>query len=351
MATLHSCEPHFVRCLVPNTHKKPGDVEPPLIMHQLTCNGVLEGIRICMRGFPNRMLYPDYKMRYACLGQAEIASSSDNKVATYALMDKIDFPRERYRLGHTLVFFRAGALAKLEEERDELVLKWLRMMQGQVYMKVKGERYAKKRDQRELIKVAQRNFRKYMALRDWGWFVIIQKTRPLVGRPDPTEELRILEEKANATYGVYKEKIDLKAQLLEENKAIEEEKKALLKQIEAEQGNVSQYHEAQAKISSQRAEIEVELAAAQDKLVKTEQARIQATNDKKELENETMVIKKDIGDIEMVIQKLLQEKSSRDHTIKTLQDEIINKLNKEKKHVQENAAKSSEDLQVAGDKV
>ena len=73
------------------------------------------------------------------------------------------------------------------------------MIQGQVYMRIKGERYAKKRDQRELIKVAQRNFRKYMALRDWGWFVIIQKTRPLVGRPDPNEELRLLEEKANAT--------------------------------------------------------------------------------------------------------------------------------------------------------
>ena len=54
METLHSCEPHFVRCLVPNTHKQPGMVEPPLIMHQLQCNGVLEGIRICMRGFPNR---------------------------------------------------------------------------------------------------------------------------------------------------------------------------------------------------------------------------------------------------------------------------------------------------------
>jgi len=83
MTTLYSCEPHFVRCLVPNTHKKPGEVEPPLIMHQLTCNGVLEGIRICMRGFPNRMLYPDFKLRYSCLGQDAIKSSSDNKTAVW----------------------------------------------------------------------------------------------------------------------------------------------------------------------------------------------------------------------------------------------------------------------------
>merc|ERR1719384_845111 len=357
MNTLYSCEPHFVRCLVPNTHKKPGEVEPPLIMHQLTCNGVLEGIRICMRGFPNRMLYPDYKLRYACPGQAEIASSSDNKVATYALMDKINFPRERYRLGHTLVFFRAGALAKLEEDRDELVLKWLRMLQGETYKRIRGAVWEKKRNQRELLVVCQRNFRKYMALRDWGWFVIIQKTRPLIGLPNPEEELRLLEEKANATYGVYKEKLDTKEKLLEENKVIEEEKKALIKQIESEQGNVSQYHERQAKISAERSELELDLAAAQDKLAKTEQARVQATSDKKELEQESVAIKKDIADIEMVIQKLEQEKSNRDHTIKTLndeianQDEIINKLNKEKKHVMENASKSSEDLQVASDKV
>merc|ERR1719400_1093476 len=356
MTTLHSCEPHFVRCLVPNTHKKPGEVEPPLIMHQLTCNGVLEGIRICMRGFPNRMIYPDFKMRYAILGAAEINSSSDNKVATYALMDKIEFPRERYRLGHTLVFFRAGALAMLEEARDDIVLKLVRYMQGEALKKIRGAVYQRKYNQRELIKVCQRQFRKYMALRDWGWFVIIQKTRPLIGMPNPEEELRLLEEKANATYGVYKEKLDTKEKLLEENKIIEDEKKALIKQIKSEQGNVSQYHERQAKISAQRSELELDLAAAQDKLVHTEQARMQATQDKKELEMESVAIKKDIGDIEMVIQKLDQEKTNKDHTIKTLndeianQDEIINKLNKEKKHVQENASKSSEDLQTATDK-
>jgi len=357
MTTLHSCEPHFVRCLVPNTHKKPGDVEPPLIMHQLTCNGVLEGIRICMRGFPNRMQYPDFKMRYAILGASEIASSSDNKVATYALMDKIDFSRERYRLGHTLVFFRAGALAYLEEIRDDIVIKLLRMIQGQIFARIRSRIFEKKRDQRELILVAQRSFRKFINLRDWGWFVLIQKTRPLIGLPNPEEELRILEQKAQATYGVYKEQLDTKERLMEENRIIEEEKVALLKQIEAEQGNVSQYHEKQALISSQKADLEIELVNLQDKLVKAEQTRIQATNEKKSLEQEASVIKKDISDVEVSIQKLEQEKTNRDFTIKSLndtisnQDEIINKLNKEKKHISEGNAKSSEDLQGASDKV
>ena len=67
-------------------------------------------------------------------------------------------------------------------------------------------------------------------------FIIIHRTRPLIGLPNPEEELRVLEEKANATYGVYKEQLDTKARLLEENKVIEDEKKALLKQIEKEQG-------------------------------------------------------------------------------------------------------------------
>merc|ERR1719471_2537027 len=324
MTTLHSCEPHFVRCLVPNTHKKPGEVEPHLIMHQLTCNGVLEGIRICMRGFPNRMLYPDFKMRYACLGRAEIASSSDNKTAVYALMDKINFSRDRYRLGHTLVFFRAGALAGLEEARDDLVIKWVRLIQGEVFKRVRGEVYEKKRDQRELIKVAQRNFRKYMTMREWGWFVIIQKTRPLIGRPNPEEELRVLEEQANAVYGKYEEQVQTKARLLEENEAIKEEKKALLAQLEKEQGNLSVYHDKQAKASADIVDLEKQLADAQDKLAQREAARQDAMQDKKVLQQEVIAIKKDIDDINVAIQKLEQEKTNRDHSIKSLNDEIAN---------------------------
>merc|ERR1711963_814899 len=357
MSTLHSTEPHFIRCIVPNTHKQPLVVETELIMHQLTCNGVLEGIRVCMLGFPNRMLYPDFKSRYAILGAKEIASSSDNKVAVYALMDKVGFPREKFQLGHTKVFFRAGALAGLEEERDGIVLKLVRWMQGQCYGYIRRKVYQVKFDQRELMKVIQRNFRKFASLRNWGWFIIIQKTRPLIGQVNLEQELAILEEKAEETYGEYSKQVETKKRLEQENVDMEEEKKALMKQLEAGQGNLSEYTDRQAKAAAAKVALENGLVEAGNKLVQMEQNRQQATLDKKALEGDNVVIKKDIEDLEMAIQKLEQEKTNRDHTIRTLndeianQDEVINKLNKEKKHIADNGAKASEDLQVAQDKV
>merc|ERR1711935_1216736 len=357
MGTLHATEPHFIRCIVPNTHKQPLVVETELIMHQLTCNGVLEGIRVCMLGFPNRMLYPDFKGRYAILGAAEIASSSDNKLSVRALMEKIAFPVEKYQLGHTKVFFRAGALAFLEELRDAIVLKLVRFMQGQCFGHIKRKVYSVKNDQRELMKVIQRNFRKFQTLRSWGWFIIIQKTKPLIGQVNLEEELRMLEDKAKGAYGAYKDQLDTKARLEAENVTMDEEKKALLKQLESEQGNLGEYTERQAKASAMKADLEVQLVEAGARLADMEAGRQQATLDKKALEGDNVVIKKDMEDLELAIQKLEQEKTNRDHTIRSLndeianQDEVLNKLNKEKKHQCENGAKAAEDLQIVQDKV
>ena len=303
------------------------------------------------------MLYPDFKLRYSCLGQAAIASSSDNKTAVWALMDGIPFDRERYRLGHTQVFFRAGSLGALEEERDKLVIKWVRFIQGEALKRIRGQVYQKKYDQRELIKVGQRNFRKFLGMRDWGWFIIIQKTRGLIGLPNPQEELQLLEEKASQTWGKYDDQLKTKDRLLEENVTIKEETKALMAQLEKEQGNLSVYHDKQAKATSAIAGLEVDLANAQDALVAKEHSRQDAMADKKLLEQECLAVKKDIEDVDMAIQKIEQEKTNRDHTIRNMndeiahQDELINKLNKEKKYAMETQAKASDELTSAEEKM
>merc|ERR1711915_107495 len=234
----------------------------------------LEGIRICMRGFPNRMLYPDFKLRYAILGATEINSSEDNKTAVYALMDKISFDRAKYRLGHTLVFFRAGALAALEENRDDIVLDLVRKFQGEVRRKIRGNAYAKRRDQRELIKVCQRQLRQYLQLRSWGWFVVIQKTRPLIGQPNPQEELRQLEEKCKEVYGAYEEAVNVTKQLEEDNVKIKEETIALKEELSKKSGDLAVYEQKQAEAMARKAKAEDDLLAMQQNMARAEAERI-----------------------------------------------------------------------------
>merc|ERR1719153_372454 len=340
MGTLNITEPHFIRCIVPNTHKKPLETETPLIMHQLKCNGVLEGIRVCMLGFPNRIRYADYKMRYMILGAQELATASNDKEGVAALMNKISFEAEKYRCGHTMVFFRAGALAALEEARDQIVLKLVRFLQGEALKRLRGKVYQKKFDQRELMKVIQRNFRKYFSLRTWGWFIIIQKTKPLVGQLNPEQELANLEEKVNEVYGSYQDALNVTKSLEAENVTVKEEITALTKQLESEQGNLSIYQERQAKAAAQKINSEQELAKANSVLKNEIDDRIAKSEDTKKMNGEVAVIKKDIEDLELALQRLEQDKTNRDHTIRGLNDEIA-----------ENQAKSSDDLQSAEEKV
>ena len=67
MAQLQATQPHFVPCIVPNNNKKPGRVDVPLILDQLRCNGVLEGIRIARLGYPNRLPFVEFRQRYEVL--------------------------------------------------------------------------------------------------------------------------------------------------------------------------------------------------------------------------------------------------------------------------------------------
>ncbi|XP_033248652.1 myosin heavy chain, muscle isoform X19 [Drosophila miranda] len=357
MAILRSTQPHFVRCIIPNEMKQPGLVDAHLVMHQLTCNGVLEGIRICRKGFPNRMVYPDFKMRYQILNPKGIKGMDDPKKCTKVLIESTELADDQYRLGNTKVFFRAGVLGQMEEFRDERLGKIMSWMQAWArgYLSRKG--FKKLQEQRVALKVVQRNLRKYLQLRTWPWYKLWQKVKPLLNVSRIEDEIARLEEKAKKAEELHAAEVKVRKELEVLNAKLLAEKTALLDSLSGEKGALQDYQERNSKLQAQKNDLENQLRDIQERLTQEEDARNQLFQQKKKADQEISGLKKDIEDLELNIQKAEQDKATKDHQIRNLndeiahQDELINKLNKEKKMQGETNQKTGEELQSAEDKI
>ncbi|XP_069185693.1 myosin heavy chain, muscle isoform X45 [Procambarus clarkii] len=356
MTTLRSTAPHFIRCIIPNEVKAAGVIDAALVMHQLTCNGVLEGIRICRKGFPNRMVYPDFKHRYNILNPKVTRNCEDDKQATLELLTDVNLEAEKFRMGHTKVFFRAGVLGALEEIRDDRLAKIISWLQSWIRGYTSRKAYKKLQEQRVALIVVQRNLRKFMLLRNWSWYRLWQKVKPLLNVTRIEDEIRALEEKAAKAEANFEREAKLRKELEAANLALLEEKNNLMVALESTKGNVSEYLDKQAKLQSQKADLEAQLNETTERLQQEEEARNQLFQSKKKIEQELSGLKKDIEDLELSVQKAEQDKATKDHQIRNLndeiahQDELINKINKEKKHLQECNQKTAEDLQGIEDK-
>merc|ERR1711997_1090478 len=178
MKTLEATDPAFIRCVVPNTIKKPGFVDSALIMHQYQCNGVLAGIAICRAGFPNKIMYPEFKERYNILAAAAVAKAKKDKDAAGAVMKVIKLDPEKFRLGHTKVFFRAGILGFMEETREDrigCVLSWL---QAQARGKASRILFQKLQAQKLALYCLQRTIRNYYIGKTWLWWQLWLAIKP-----------------------------------------------------------------------------------------------------------------------------------------------------------------------------
>ncbi|XP_066140631.1 myosin heavy chain, muscle isoform X28 [Euwallacea fornicatus] len=357
MSTLRATQPHFVRCIIPNELKQPGLIDSHLVMHQLTCNGVLEGIRICRKGFPNRMVYPDFKLRYMILAPATMAAEKEAKEAARKCLEEIGLDPDSYRVGHTKVFFRAGVLGQMEELRDERLGKIVTWMQSWVRGYLSRKEFKKLQEQRLALQVCQRNLRKYLKLRTWPWYKLWQRVKPLLNVTRIEDEIAKLEEKAAKAQEAYEREAKAKKELEGLYAKLLTEKTDLLATLEGEKGSLSETTERANKLQAQKSDLESQLSETQDRLSQEEDARNQLMQQKKKLEQEISGYKKDIEDLELNLQKSEQDKATKDHQIRNLndeiahQDELINKLNKEKKIGGENNQKISEELQAAEDKV
>merc|ERR1712179_702360 len=356
MTVLHATHPHFIRCIVPNNTKTPGAVESDLIMHQLTCNGVLEGIRICQIGLPNRVTYPDFMNRYKILGAEQFNTIPDKKKAVAAVFDKLGLEAEKYRVGNTKVFFRAGVLGEVEELRDDFLARLIGFLQAQIRGWKARKWFKKAQTQRVNLIVVQRNLRKYMSIRTWLWYGFWQQFKPKlnVGREQKMlADLEAAAVEAEAKVIVANEK---NVKFGAENEVLLSEKNALLEALEESKGGAAQYLAKEEKMMAEKADVEAQLGDAQKRLFNEQEAKNDMYNGVKKAE---ALIEKTKEDTEEMGGKLLaaqQDKETKDAHLKNLgeeishQEDLISKLNKEKKALFEDNQKTAEDHQSVEDK-
>jgi len=357
MGVLKTTHPSFVRCLIPNEQKKPGVLDAELVLHQLQCNGVLEGIRICRIGLPNRMVYSEFKQRYSILAPNAIpAGFVDGKVASEKVLAALNIG-DQYRIGYTKVFFKAGVLGILEEMRDDTLSKIVSNFQARIRAYLIRKNYSKLQDQRVALSVIQRNIRQWMKMKNWQWWKLYTRVKPLLTQARAEDDMKKIVEEAEATKKELEKVLEQKKKLEEQNAILDRQKNEYFLQLQATGDTQGDLEEKLELAITQKAELLDSVKELESQIKDLEGGSEELAAKKKAMEDKVSEQNKKIQDLELNLQKAEQEKQTKDNQIKTLQDELkrgdesAGKLSKDKKAVEDQLKKTQTDLAAEEDKV
>uniref|UniRef100_A0A8C2K3Z2 Myosin, heavy chain 14, non-muscle n=1 Tax=Cyprinus carpio TaxID=7962 RepID=A0A8C2K3Z2_CYPCA len=340
MATLRNTNPNFLRCIIPNHEKRAGKLSPHLVLDQLRCNGVLEGIRICRQGFPNRIPFQEFRQRYEILTPNAIPRTfMDGKQACELMISALELDKNLFRVGQSKVFFRAGVLAHLEEERDLKITDTIIRFQSVARGYLARRAFHKKQQQLSALRVMQRNCAAYLKLRNWQWWRLFTKVKPLLQVTRQDEEIQAREAQLQkAKDNLTKLEHDF-SELDKKNQQLMEEKSVLTDQLQAEAELFAEAEEMRARLASRKQELEDVLGSVN--------ITVSFSQDLEEqLEEE-----------EGTRQRLQLEKVTLESKVKSLEAETLtvgeqrDRLSKEKKQLEERLNEVSDQLTEEEEKV
>merc|ERR1712079_365689 len=325
-------------------------------MHQYQCNGVLAGIAICRAGFPNKMVYPEFKARYNILGAQAVAKAKNDKGAAGAVMDAVKLDKEFYRLGHTKVFFRAGILGFMEEVREDRIGQVLAWLQSGARGKASRMQFKKLQDQKLALYSCQRAIRSYMMAKTWLWLQLWLSIKPNLkctqfGKFKKEYEDKIAEAEANIDGAVA-----ARAKVQAVYDGLAAQKNELQLALKSGGSAVQDMIDKAVRIENQAADVQKDLEQVNAR-IKGEKATKQQLEATMAKTNATvMQLEGEVATQEGVLAKAEQDRADKDDQIRTLKDEIahqgdmITKLGKEKRSCADGRQKTEEDIQAAEDK-
>ncbi|XP_070704559.1 myosin-11-like isoform X1 [Pempheris klunzingeri] len=351
MTTLHNTQPNFVRCIIPNHEKRAGKMDSNLVLEQLRCNGVLEGIRICRQGFPNRIVFQEFRQRYEILAANAIPKGfMDGKQACCLMVKHLDLDTNLYRIGQSKMFFRTGVLAQLEEERDLKLTVIIIAFQAQARGFLARKAFSKRQQQLSAMKVIQRNCACYLKLKNWQWWRLFTKVKPLLQVTRQEEEMGQKEEELKAAKEVAaKSEAELK-DISQKHTQLLEERLQLETKLQAETDLYMEAEEMRVRLEAKKQELEEVLHEMEARLEEEEDRSNTLQQERKDMEQQLQLMEAHIVEEEDARQKLQLEKVAVEGKVKKLEEDVLlmedqnNKLLKERKLMEERMADLSSNL-------
>ncbi|CAJ0579471.1 unnamed protein product, partial [Mesorhabditis spiculigera] len=360
MAMLNKTHPHFIRCIIPNEKKTSGLIDAPLVLNQLTCNGVLEGIRICRKGYPNRCLHPDFRQRYGILAANEAKAFDQPKKAAEAMMSKLveegQVQEEEFRIGKTKVFFKAGVLAHLEDIRDEKLSAVFTNFQASIRWHLGLADRRRRMTQRTGLLVLQRNIRTWTVVRTWSWYLLFGKIRPQLTAGKEGQEVEKLAERLKKAEELVVVEEEARKQTEVEHARLVEEKNRLFAELESLKGSASGTEEKLSKLQALCHDSKKQLAELEDQLAEQEERNGDVSRARKKVEADLENLRRQLDEAAERLRAVEEEKTAKEQGIRALQaemsnqDEQVAKINREKKQLEETNRRLTEELQSEEDK-
>ena len=152
MTKLSEATPHYIRCVKPNSAKKPKLLDAPMTLEQLTYSGIFEAVEIRKQGYPFRLSHRLFFCRYSHLlkqldrmgalsehggiqrvleNHPAMASRNDGERARALskIFGEIDSAMQSLEMGKTMVLYRAPEHRWMEERREMVMRRSVHVLQ------------------------------------------------------------------------------------------------------------------------------------------------------------------------------------------------------------------------------
>ncbi|XP_013358886.1 PREDICTED: unconventional myosin-XVIIIa isoform X6 [Chinchilla lanigera] len=171
-------------------------LDVPLLRAQLRGSRLLDAMRMYRQGYPDHMVFSEFRRRFDVLAPHLTKKHGrnyivvDEKRAVEELLESLDLEKSSWCMGLSRVFFRAGTLARLEEQRDEQTSRHLTLFQAACRGYLARQHFKKRKIQDLAIRCVQKNIKKNKGVKDWPWWKLFTTVRPLIEVQLSEEQIR-----------------------------------------------------------------------------------------------------------------------------------------------------------------